>query len=162
MPAAARIPPLRVAPIVPAATLPTCTWMSAVTVPRPSAFVFRWKATLRSGCSTKSFHFFFFFFNLIFFQITGIKLFVFSFVNKFITVWKILQVFINFLIDKWSRPSFSFHGTEKFIQVMNLKIYVAPIALERMVFWKWIYELFKELYFFKFGNGIKRCFFKQV
>src|SRR6185369_11149058 len=79
-------------------------------------------------CCPQSFHSFFFFFNTVFFQVTGIEVFIFSFVNKFIPVWRIIYILINFLINKRGRPAFSFHSAEKPVQIFDLIINITTIS----------------------------------
>ena len=72
----------------------------------------------------------------VYFEITGIELFEFSFVDEFFTVGKVGNILINFFIDISGCPAFSFHGAEKLLQVIDLKIYIAAITFQPMIFWK--------------------------
>ena len=59
------------------------------------------------------FHLLLFFIDLLLFQVTGIEVLVFSFIDEFIAVGQVVEIGINSFIDKGRCPAFFFHGTEK-------------------------------------------------
>ena len=91
---------------------------------------------------------FFFFFQLIFFQIAGFILFDGFFIYEFIAGWKVSEIFVDFLLMNSGVHAFTFHGAEQRLQVIDLVIYIAAVSFQGMVFGKAIDQFFEQMRFF--------------
>ncbi len=107
------------------------------------------------------FHFFGFFSNFIGAYVAFFEFFGGPFGDVFVALRQAGDVFINFRVHEFGHPVFAFHGAEQGVQVIDLEIYIAPIAFQRVVFGEPVYQLFEQGRAFDIGHGVHCGLFKQ-
>ncbi len=105
------------------------------------------------------------FFHAVCFRLQGIRFQVarvvflrFLFIDVFIARGQVGQVCIDPCFDEFRRPAFALHRAEQVFQVVDLVVYVAPVAFEGVAVGEAIDQLLVHLHAFQFGHGVQGGF----
>ena len=94
------------------------------------------------------------------FQVAGIELARFSFIDVFIPGRKVVEVCLDGIQDQVCSPALPLHAAEQLAEVLGFKIYITAVPFQRMVFGKLVDQFPQQGNRFQIGDGFQAIFFK--